>query len=77
VRESFLAGVSTRRVGEVLAPLLGGSVSASTVSEMTKVLNEQVRQYHHRRLEDDVVYLFLDAVYMSTKGLRRPRGRQF
>ena len=68
VRESFLAGVSTRRVGEVLAPLLGGSVSASTVSEMTKVLNEQVRQYHHRRLEDDVVYLFLDAVYMSTKG---------
>jgi putative transposase len=68
VRESFLAGVSTRRVGEVLEPLLGGSVSASTVSEMTKVLDEQVRQYHHRRLEDDVVYLFLDAVYMSTKG---------
>jgi putative transposase len=68
VRESFLAGVSTRRVGEVLEPLFGGSVSASTVSEMTKVLNEQVRQYHHRRLEDNVVYLFLDAVYMSTKG---------
>jgi len=68
VRESFLAGVSTRRVGEVLEPLLGGTVSASTVSEMTKGLNEQVRQYHHRRLEDEVLYLFLDAVYMSTKG---------
>lgn len=68
VRGSFLAGVSTRRVGEVLESMLGGSVSASTVSEMTKVLNEQVRQYHHRRLDDDAVYLFLDAVYMSTKG---------
>lgn len=68
VRESFLAGVSTRRVGEVLEPILGGSMSASTVSEMTKGLNEQVREYHHRRIEDDVVYLFLDAVYMTTKG---------
>jgi len=68
VRNSFLAGISTRRVGEVLEPLLGGSVSASTVSEMTKALDEQVRQYHQRKLPDDVVYLFADAVYMTTKG---------
>ena len=68
VRNSFLAGISTRRVGEVLEPLMGGSVSASTVSEITKALDDQVRKYHHRRLPDDVVYLFADAVYMTTKG---------
>ncbi|MCL5999633.1 MAG: IS256 family transposase [Chloroflexi bacterium] len=68
VRDSFLAGVSTRRVGEVLEPLMGGSVSASTVSEITKALDGQVQKYHQRRLPDDVVYLFADAVYMTTKG---------
>ncbi|MDP3186770.1 MAG: IS256 family transposase, partial [Anaerolineales bacterium] len=68
VRNSFLAGISTRRVGEVLEPLMGGSVSASTVSEITKALDDQVRKYHQRRLADDVVYLFADAVYMTTKG---------
>ena len=68
VCNSFLAGISTRRVGEVLEPLMGGSVSASTVSEITKVLDDQVRKYHQRRLADDVVYLFADAVYMTTKG---------
>jgi putative transposase len=68
VRNSFLAGISTRRVGEVLEPLMGGSVSASTVSEITKSLDNQVRKYHQRKLPDDVVYLFADAVYMTTKG---------
>jgi putative transposase len=68
VRNSFLAGISTRRVSEVLEPLIGGSVSASTVSEITKALDDQVRKYHQRRLPDDVVYLFADAVYMTTKG---------
>jgi putative transposase len=68
VRDSFLAGISTRRVGEVLEPLMGGSVSASTVSEITKALDEHVRRYHQRRLPDDVRYLFADAVYMTTKG---------
>ena len=43
VRDSFLAGISTRRVSEVLEPLMGGSVSASTVSEITKALDDQVR----------------------------------
>ena len=68
VRDSFLGGLSTRRVSEVLEPILGGSMSASKVSEITKVLDEHVRRYHNRRLDDDVLYLYLDAVYMITKG---------
>ena len=68
VRESFLAGISTRRVGEVLGPMMGGPISAGTVSEITKTLDAQVQQYHQRELPDDVKYLFADAVYITTKG---------
>jgi putative transposase len=68
VRDGFLAGISTRRVGEVLAPLMGGSISAGTVSEITKTLDAQVQRYHQRELPDDVKYLFADAVYITTKG---------
>ena len=76
VRESFLAGVSTRRVGAILEPLMGGSVSASTVSKITKALDGQVRKYQQGRLPDDVVYLFADAVYMTTKGAAKATQRR-
>lgn len=71
VCETFLAGVSTRRVGEVMEPLLGGTVSASTVSRMTKVLDASVRAFHQRRLVDEVLYLFLDGVVLRVKGVAK------
>lgn len=68
ILEMFLAGVSTRRVEEVLRPLLDkGSVSAGLVSKVTKVLNGQVKKYHYRNLRDYYKYLVLDGIYISTK----------
>jgi transposase-like protein len=68
VLEIFLAGVSTRRVKEVLIPWMGQpTLSASTVSIITKVLNEAVQAFHGRRLSDDYVYLILDGIYLKTK----------
>lgn len=69
VRDAFVAGVSTRRVGEVLEPMLGAGVSAGTVSRIAKTLDAAVREFHQRRLADDVVYLFLDGVYHKLKGV--------
>ena len=42
VREMFLAGVSTRRVKEVIKPLLGEGVSAQTVSRICRSLDDEV-----------------------------------
>lgn len=68
VLKMFLAGVSTRRVKEVFVPLLGSnSISASTVSTITKTLTDQVNKYHTRHLCDDYVYLFVDGVYFNVK----------
>lgn len=68
VLKMFLAGVSTRRVQEVLAPLLGGgSVSAQGVSRIVRVLDEEVGRFHARPLNDVYRYLILDGVYLKAK----------
>src|ERR1700728_1641959 len=65
IREAFLRGISTRQVGRVVATITGETVSAQTVSKLTRDLDEAVRQFHQARLSDDYVYLFLDGVSLQ------------
>jgi putative transposase len=67
LKRVFLFGVSTRRVGEALRPLLGESLSAQTVSKIAKSLDEEVRRFHTRMLTDRYVYLFFDAIILKVK----------
>lgn len=67
VREAFLAGVSTRRVGEVLAPVLGETISPATVSNICRALDREVGAFLSRRLEDKYVYLLLDGITLKVK----------
>jgi putative transposase len=73
IREAFLRGISTRQVGRVVAILTGEVVSATTVSKLTRDLDDAVRQFHEARLSDDYAYLFLDGVSLR---VRRPAGRK-
>jgi putative transposase len=75
VREAFLAGVSTRRLGEVLAPIVGETLSPQTVSRIASSLDSEVRRYHSRSLQDDWLYLFLDGITLKVKGLTGARKR--
>lgn len=68
VREMFLSGVSTRKVGEVLAPMLEAPLSAQAVSRITRSLDREVRRFQERRLTDCYRYLFLDGVTLKVKG---------
>lgn len=63
----FLAGVSTRRVGEALSKLLDTKVSHGTVSNITKRLDRRVKEFHERPLLDEYQYLFLDGVNLKVK----------
>jgi transposase-like protein len=73
IREAFLRGISTRQVGRVVALLTGEVVSATTVSQLTRDLDDAVREFHQARLSDDYAYLFLDGVSLR---VRRPAGRK-
>ena len=73
IRQAFLRGISTRQVGRVVAIVTGEPVSAQTVSQLTRVLDQAVEAFHRRSLGDDWAYLFLDGVWLK---VRRACGPQ-
>jgi len=68
VRRMFVLGVSTRRVRDVIEPLLGQGVSAQTVSRICRTLDAEVQRYQARPLLDRYQYLFLDGIVLRVKG---------
>jgi putative transposase len=73
IRQAFLRGISTRGVGRVVSLLTEESVSAQTVSRLTRVLDQEVERFHHAPLGDDWCYLILDGVWLK---VRRAFGPQ-
>lgn len=69
VKDSFLSGLSTRKVGQVLNVVLDYKISATTVSNIAKSLDDAVKAYHTRALEDKYKYLFLDGITLKVKTL--------
>lgn len=67
IKDLFLKGISTRRVSEIIEPLLGFSVSAATVSNVVKQLDKEVAKYHNKQLEDKYKYLFLDGIVLKAR----------
>jgi putative transposase len=67
VISSFLRGLSTRDVEAALEEVFDESiVSRQTVSRVLEDTRERYRRWWRRRLEQhDVVYLFLDAIYLK------------
>jgi transposase-like protein len=60
----FLAGVSTRRVEEVLRPLTGsGAISAGSVSQISRRLDNLVKRFHNRAIKDEYIYLILNGIF--------------
>ena len=64
---TFLLGLSTRKVGVALLPILGEPISPSTVSQIAKQLDESVQAYHQRALSDQYEVLVLDGIVMRRK----------
>src|SRR2546426_3522786 len=60
VQEAYVAGVSTRKVGQVVESL-GLRISKSEVSRICQGLDEQVEAFRQRPLEGAYPYLWLDA----------------
>jgi putative transposase len=75
VREMFLQGVSTRKVQDVLKPMLKTDLSAQSVSRIVRSLDGEVRNFQLRRLEDDYRYLFFDGITLKIKGAGGVRKR--
>jgi putative transposase len=61
--EMYVQGVSTRKVKAVTEALCGHGFSASSISAINKTLDESLRAFSERRLDEAYPYLILDARY--------------
>lgn len=66
--EMYFMGVSTRKVSAVLEKMGGFELSAGTVSRVTLELDEQLKIFRERRLDDRTwPYLLVDATYVRVR----------
>lgn len=67
VAESYLNGVSTRKVENIFSEFGLDNISPSEVSRIAKELDKQVKGFLERPIEDPIHYLFLDASYFKVR----------
>jgi len=65
--ESYLQGVSTRRIQDIVSRLGIDELSASSVSRIAKELDEKVEEFLKRPIEHPIHYLFVDASYFKVR----------
>jgi putative transposase len=65
--ESYLQGVSTRRVQDIVSRLGIEYLSASSVSRIARELDEKVEEFLKRPIEHPIPYLFVDASYFKVR----------
>ena len=65
--EMYVQGVSTRKVKRVTEELCGHRFSASTISNIVKKLDGQLRAFARRRLDEPFPYLIVDARYEKVR----------
>jgi len=63
--EAFLLGHSTRKTTRLFKRLFGDSISAQSISNIVKELDQQVQQFHRRPIGDDYQFLYLDGLWIT------------
>ena len=66
IAEMYVKGVSTRKVSRITEQLCGTEISASQVSRMAKLLDQELEQFRQRELGQYPV-VYLDAHYEKVR----------
>ena len=67
IAESYIQGVSTRRMDELVKSFGLDRISASEVSRICKILDEKVDEFLKRPIETKVPYILVDATYFKVR----------
>nr|NGY94992.1 hypothetical protein [Neochlamydia sp. AcF84] len=66
IAEMYVQGVSTRRIKQITEELCGFDISATQVSRLTSLLDEELKAFRERPLER-IKYLYIDARYEKVR----------
>ncbi len=67
VAEMYVMGVSTRKVTEITEQLCGTEISASQVSRVASLLDEELEKFRSRPLGGEYPFVYLDAHYEKVR----------
>ncbi len=67
IQEAWIAGVSTRRVDELVQAMGMSGISKSSVSKLCKDIDDRVNAFLKRPLDGEWPYLWLDATYLKVR----------
>src|SRR5215204_3779337 len=67
IQEAWIAGVSTRKVDDLVQAMGLTGISKSQVSKLCKEIDERVSAFLDRPLEGEWPYLWLDATYLCQR----------
>ncbi len=67
IAESYIQGVSTRRIEKIIKNFGLDRLSPSEVSRICDILDEKVGEFFKRPIENKTPYLFVDASYFKVR----------
>jgi putative transposase len=67
IQETYIQGISTRSVDELVKAMGMSSVSKSQVSRLCEEIDERVQVFLNRSIEGDWPYLWIDPTYVKTR----------
>jgi transposase-like protein len=67
IQEAWIAGVSTRRVDDLVQAMGMSGISKSSVSKLCKEIDERVGAFLKRPLNGEWPYLWLEATYLKVR----------
>jgi putative transposase len=67
IMQMYVEGVSTRKVRDITEALCGLEIGKSQVSALAQKLDEEIRQWRERPIENSYPYLMIDARYEKVR----------
>ena len=67
ILESYIQGVSTRNIQNVLKKLGLENISSSYISSLSAGLDEKVQAFMEYRLGHDIRYMYVDVTYLIVR----------
>ena len=67
ILESYIQGVSTRKINDIVKNLSIQKISPSYVSSLSSELDARVREFLERPIDHPIRYMYVDATYIKVR----------
>ena len=67
VVQLYKKGITTREVADLIEKMYGHHYSPATISNITKLVDEDVKAFHNRPVKERYVVIYCDATFLSVR----------